>query len=119
MTSVNNIDLNESKKIIEETIESKFNELLTTLPSIIKENNNRPKDSNDFFQLSIIDIYKNTLQTIIDIINDIINLYQTSYTEFKFKRLLIIFLNENRMFYIGIILIILSFIIYFIDGATI
>jgi|688.fasta_scaffold590638_2 hypothetical protein len=119
MTSVNNIELNESKKIIEETIESKFNQLLTTLPNIIKENSNRPKDSNDFFELSIIDIYKNTLQTIIDIINDIINLYETSHNQFNFKRLLIIFFNENRMFYIGIILIILSFIIYFIDGATI
>jgi hypothetical protein len=118
MTSVNNIDLNESKKIIEETIESKFNQLLTTLPSIIKENNH-PKDSNDFFELSMIDIYKNTLQTIIDIINDIINLYETSHSQFKFKRLLTILFNENRMFYIGIILIILSFIIYFIDGATI
>jgi hypothetical protein len=117
-TSVNNNELNENKKIIEETIESKFNQLLKSLPSIIQENNT-PKDSNDFFQLSIIDIYHNTLQTIIDIINDIINLYETSYTQFKFKRLLIIFFNENRMFYIGIILIILSFIIYFIDGATI
>ena len=30
-----------------------------------------------------------------------------------------IFFKEKRMFYIGIILIILSFVIYFIDGATI
>ena len=38
---------------------------------------------------------------------------------FNYKNYLKIFFNENRMFYIGIILILFSFIIYFIDGATI
>ena len=112
MTSIND-------KIIEETIETKFNELLKNLPNIIKDNKPIYNDSNDFFHLTITDIYKNTIQTIIDIINDVIELYETSYSQVKFNRLLYIFLNENRMFYIGIILIILSFVIYFIDGASI
>jgi len=96
----------------------KIKKLLKKLlnPNLINSSNLYPLSSK---KITIIDIYHNTLQTIIDIINDIINLYETSYTQFKFKRLLIIFFNENRMFYIGIILIILSFIIYFIDGATI
>lgn len=112
------IDINDSKKLIEDTIESKFNQLLQEIPVILRQ---QPVsiDKTDYFQLSIIDIYKNTMQTVIDIINDIIKLYETSFSTFNYKRLLPIFLNENRMFYIGIILVILSFIIYFIDGATI
>ena len=112
MTSIDN-------KIIEETIENKFNQLINHLPNILSDTNPIHKDTNDFFHLTIIDIYKNTIQTIIDIINDIIELYETSYSQVKFNRLLYIFLNENRMFYIGIILVILSFVIYFIDGASI
>jgi hypothetical protein len=106
------------KKIIETTIETKFNQLLDSIPKFI--NKEERKDKDDFFNISMIDIYKNTIQTIIDIINetthllDISNNYQNIYQ----KILKILFKNE-RMFYIGIILILLSFIIYFIDGASI
>jgi len=105
-------------KIIETTIETKFNKLLETIPTFIKK---QPSLNNDdFFNFSIIDIYKNTIQTIIDIINEITNLFDISpnYNNIFRKILRIIFKND-RMFYIGIILIILSFIIYFIDGASI
>ena len=106
------------KKIIETTIETKFNQLLETIPQFIKKE--EIKDENDFFNISMIDIYKNTIQTIIDIINDITHLLDisTNYDNIFIKILKIFFKNE-RMFYIGIILIILSFIIYFIDGASI
>jgi len=64
------------KKIIETTIETKFNQLLETIPQFIKKE--EIKDENDFFNISMIDIYKNTIQTIIDIINDITHLLDIS-----------------------------------------
>ena len=103
-------------KIIEKEIEKKFNQLLAKMPDIIKTDKN--KDETDFFNFSIIDIYHNTLQTVIDIINEIIKIIDIG-TDNYLKSILIVFFNETRMFYIGIILIILSFVIYFIDGATI
>jgi len=111
-------DNDEYKKIIENTIETKFNELLETIPKFI--NKEERKDTDDFFNISILDIYRNTIQTIIDIINEITHLLDiTKNYDNIFRKILRIFLKNERMFYIGIILIILSFIIYFIDGASI
>ena len=117
MSILNDID---NKKFIEETIEKKFNQILEKVPDLKKDITKEIAIENDFFNFSIIDTYRNTLQTIIDIINDITKIIDNSdnYNNY-FKNFLNIFFNENRMFYIGIILIILSFVIYFIDGATI
>ena len=106
------------KKIIEETIETKFNQLLETIPKFI--NKEGIKDKDDFFNISLLDIYKNTIQTIIDIINEMTHLFDiTKNYENIFRKILKILFKNERMFYIGIILIILSFIIYFIDVASI
>jgi hypothetical protein len=111
-------DNDEYKKIIENTIETKFNQLLETIPKFI--NKEERKDTDDFFNISILDIYRNTIQTIIDIINEITHLLDiTKNYDNIFRKILRIFFKNERMFYIGIILIILSFIIYFIDGASI
>lgn len=111
-------DKDEYKKIIETTIETKFNQLLETIPKFI--NKEERKDNEDFFNISILDIYRNTIQTIIDIINEITHLLDiTQNYDNIFRKILRILFKNERMFYIGIILIILSFIIYFIDGASI
>jgi hypothetical protein len=108
----------EYKKIIENTIETKFNQLLETIPKFI--NKEERKNTDDFFNISILDVYRNTIQTIIDIINDLTHLFDiTKNYDNIFRKILRILFKNNRMFYIGIILIILSFIIYFIDGASI
>jgi hypothetical protein len=111
-------DNEEYKKIIENTIETKFNQLLETIPKFI--NKEERKDKDDFFNISILDVYRNTIQTIIDIINDLTHLFDiTKNYDNIFRKILRILFKNERMFYIGIILIILSFIIYFIDGASI
>jgi len=111
-------DNEEYKKIIEDTIETKFNQLLETIPKFI--NKEEKKDNDDFFNISILEIYRNTIQTIIDIINDTTHLFDiTKNYDNIFRKILRILFKNERMFYIGIILIILSFIIYFIDGASI
>ena len=72
----------------------------------------------DITELNIGNIYKNTMQTIIDIINDSIILFDNyNYNSF-YGNIKNIFLKKERQFYIGIIFIILSFVIYFIDGVS-
>ena len=106
----------DNNKIIEETIEKKFNQLLKEIPAFIKT---EKKDEKDFFNFSLMDLYNNTMQTIIDIINDFMRILDNTNRDNYLMSFLDIFFKEKRMFYIGIILIILSFVIYFIDGATI
>ena len=109
-SNINNID-----KYIEENIEKKINQLLVTLPNDI--NNIKI----NYSKYTIIDLYKGTIQTIIDIINDITTLMvDRNYIGDKNfrERLFNIFLDNDRRLFIGIILIILSFILYFIDGVS-
>lgn len=105
------------EKYIEKQIELKLNNLLETLPNSI------PKDMKikPIYNLTINELYKNTLQTLIDIINDIIEVYsKKNYinTNNYIYILLNIFTKDNRKIYVGIIIIIMSFIIYFIDGVS-
>ena len=68
---------NDLEKFIEKNIENKINNLLETLPNNVKN----IKDNNNFYDLSLRELYKNTLQTIIDIINDISNAYSNEYID--------------------------------------
>ena len=72
----------------------------------------------DITELNIGVIYKNTMQTTIDIINDIILLYDNP-TKHLYKDFINIVFKNERQFYVGIIFVILSFVIYFIDGVSI
>jgi hypothetical protein len=75
----------------------------------------------NLIDLSIGKIYENTIQTIIDIINEVVYLIDNSnyYKNDYYNQYINIITKNDRLFYIGIILIILSFVIYFIDGASI
>ena len=68
----------------------------------------------DITNLNINNIYKNTIQTIIDIINEVI----ISIDNNNYKDIYKIIFKEDRQFYIGILFILLSFVIYFIDGVS-
>ena len=111
-------DVEEIDEYIEKQIENKLKDLLSTLPDKV------PKDyyNKPIYEYTVGEIYKNTLQTSIDILNDLTNYYtnkeytaEKSYSQIIFD----IFLKDNRKVYVGIMLIILSFVIYFIDGASI
>lgn len=113
MNNVENLD-----EYIEKQIEIKLNNLLKTLPDRI------PSDiyQKPIYSYTVGELYKNTLQTVIDIINDITELYKNKDTisSANYNNALYdILLKDNRSVYVGIILVILSFIIYFIDGASI
>ena len=75
-------------------------------------------DIIDITKLNIGDIYKNTIQTIIDIINDLVFLFNDNNYK-NYNQIIEIIFKNDRMFYVGVIFIILSFVIYFIDGVSI
>ena len=118
-----NKDINDTKdmsyidKYIEKQIEIKLNNLLETLPNTV------PKDLNikPIYNLTIKELYKNTLQSLIDIINDVIDAYNKKdyiNTNNYIFILINIFTKDNRKIYVGIMIVILSFIMYFIDNAS-
>lgn len=109
---------NNIEKYIEKNIEKKLNSLLETLPEKL------PKEPivSEFHNMTMRELYKNTLQTIIDIINDITETYNKyDYVDFNNYIYIIIDIltKEDRKLYVGIVFIFLSFIIYFIDGASV
>ena len=77
------------------------------------------KDTNDYGNISINDIYQNSIQIIIDIINDITILLNNYKSNTIFTDIYNIIFKTERLFYLGIIFIIISFVIYFIDGVNI
>jgi uncharacterized protein (UPF0335 family) len=118
--NLNTEDIIIDKKIssyIEKTIENKFNKAIDEIIPLKKENNNKM-----VYEYTIHELYQNTMQYLIDVINDVadfisIDHKNDSNKEFR-NKLFNIFLNENRKLYTGIILIILSLIIYFVDGVS-
>lgn len=111
----NNLDIS-IQRYIEENIEKKINNLLKDLPNKIEE-----KDK-PVYNLTLLELYNGTLDTIIDIINDLTDIFEKKkfISDKQFKETLYkIFFDNKRKFYIGIILVILSFILYFIDGSSV
>jgi hypothetical protein len=77
------------------------------------------KNDDDYGNISIYDIYQNSIQIIIDIINDITILLNNYNSNTIFTDIYKIIFKTERLFYLGIIFIIISFVIYFIDGVNI
>lgn len=104
-------------KYIENNIEKKINQLYDILPQ--SDNVNIPKMIHNY---TIYELYQGTIQTAINVINDLTALYaEIEYMDRKVYRdkLMNIFLSNERRIYIGIILVIISFILYIIDGASV
>ena len=113
-TAIKDTDI---EKYIEKQIEMKLNSLLETLPdSMPKELKIKP-----IYNLTIKELYKNTLQTLIDIINEIVDVYSKKnyINNNNFIYILLnIFTKDNRKIYVGIMIVVLSFIFYVIDGVS-
>ena len=113
-TAIKDTDI---EKYIEKQIEMKLNSLLETLPDTMpKELKIKP-----IYNLTINELYKNTLQTLIDIINEIVDVYSKKnyINNNNFIYILLnIFTKDNRKIYVGIMIVVLSFIFYFIDGVS-
>ena len=106
-------EVGEKEKVLE-----KVNEFLGKYPAIL------PKDrlpTTPITQLSITEIYRRTIQTIIDIINEISEIISqknyVSQATFR-RRLFEVFTKPERRLYVGLMLVFLSFILYFVDSAA-
>ncbi len=105
--------MEEIDTIIEQKVENKINQLLDILP----QPRAMPKMIHEY---TVYEIYQGTINTILNIINDITELYsQRSYINQKVyrQRIFDIFFSSDRKIFLGITLVILSFIVYFIDAA--
>ena len=102
----------------QEKMVEKIQKFLDTYPTTLPPE----KDPNTpWVKLPLQEIYKRTLQTAMDVINDMSTiLSQKEYiSSASFRRKLVTaFTREDRRLYIGIWLIFLSFILYFIDSAA-
>jgi len=114
MTS-NLLDI-EVEKYIEKNIEKKINQLFDVLPKQSAD----IKAPKMVYEYTIGELYTGTIQTVVDILNDITALNAerkyVSSTDYRQKVFNIFFRNDRKIF-IGIVLVLLSFILYFIDGA--
>lgn len=106
-------EMGEKEKVLE-----KVNEFLGKYPAVL------PKDrqpTTPITQLSITEIYRRTIQTIIDIINEISEIISqknyVSQATFR-RRLFEVFTKPERRLYVGVMLVFLSFILYFVDSSA-
>lgn len=106
-------ELNEKEKVLKQ-----INDFLGKYPKIL------PKDKDPdtpITRLSLKEIYRRLLQTMIDIIQDVSNLItQRDYMgQVSFRRRMFeVFTKKDRRLYVGILLVLLSFMLYFIDSAA-
>jgi hypothetical protein len=112
MTS--NLDIN-VEKYIEKNIENKINQLFDVIPK--QTDIKAPKM---IYEYTIGELYSGTIHTVVDIINELTTLNAerkyVSSGDYR-QRMFNIFFKNDRKIFIGIVLVILSFILYFIDGA--
>ena len=117
MQMQNTSNIQDIDKYIEQNIEKKINQLLDVLPQNIDIKT--PKMIHEY---TIGELYTGTIQTMVDIINEFTALNaDRKYLSSKDygKKLFDIFLKNERKIFVGIVVVILSFIVYFIDGAEI
>ena len=122
ITAVSPTKETDIEKYIEKQIEIKLNNLLETLPEKIPKDLEKDLQIKPIYNLTIKELYKNTLQSLIDIITDIVDVYsKKDYVNNNnyIYILLNIFTKDNRKIYVGIMLVILSFIVYFVDGVSV
>lgn len=101
-----------------EALENKINEFLRLYPSVI------PPDADPatpITRVSLRELTHRSLRTAVDILNDISTLLgmreTLSATEFR-RQIVRAFTEPSRRMYVGIWLVVLSFILYFIDASS-
>lgn len=101
-----------------EKLEKKIDTFLDKYPESIPPDQ-RPNAL--FTQISLKTLIQRMIQTLIDIINDIASLItqkdQLTQTDFR-RRLFRTITDPSRRFYVGLWLVLLSFVLYFVDSAA-
>jgi len=81
---------------------------LNELSNVANEKENEKHENKLFVNLSIKEIFYNLIETIIDILNEILDLPEKR----DINNYLQIFFQKDRMIYVGIFLIIISILFY-------
>ena len=107
----------------QKTIEDDKVQVINTINKFLREypKSLDPAPDAPWVDLPVRTLIKQTLQTAIDIINDLSTLISNkdTYSATEYRRHIVhIFLRKDRRLYMGFWLIFLSFILYFIDSSA-
>ena len=98
-----------------EKVIATINKFLSEYPKTL------PPVDQSWVNIPVRDLAKRTIETLIDIINDISALVsqrsEYSWTEYR-RQFIDIFFREDRKLYVGFLLVFLSFVLYFIDSSA-
>lgn len=102
----------------QDLVVEKINEFLKKYPKVIPADKN--PDAN-IIQLSLKEILRRTIDVSVELLNDISSAFSDkdyiSSAQFR-QRIFKAFTMKERRMYVGIILVFLSFILYFIDSVA-
>jgi hypothetical protein len=106
----------DSKRVAE--LEDKINSFLKLYPKVVPADKN---PSTPWTRLSATELFRRTIKTSIDIINDVSDTLSQrdamGATQFR-RKLVSIFTAPERRLYVGFWLVFVSFVLYFIDSAA-
>lgn len=80
------------------------------------EQNVKDKESEKFYNLSIKNVGENTSKVLIDVMNDLVKFVNDEHK--TFGKLFNIFTKNDRMIYVGIVIVLLSIMFYFITVTS-
>lgn len=72
----------------------------------------KDKENERFYNLSMLNIANNIMSTLVDVLNDLVKFFNDSHK--TFGKLYNIFVKEDRLIYLGLVVLFFSFVLYFI-----
>ena len=118
--NLSNILKNESIITLNDYEKYKLNEQYNKLYTNSKIETTKLKDekeNNRFYNLSLKNIFNNLIYTIVTIINEL-SIYIKDKDKKSNSELLEIFIKDDRLIYVGIFLIIISLMLFFIKTSS-
>ena len=111
------------QKSPQKTIEDNKVQVINSINRFLREypKSLEPAPDAPWVDLPVRSLVKQTLQTAIDIINDLSTLVSNkdTYSATEYRRQIVhIFFRKDRRLYVGFWLIFLSFVLYFIDSSA-
>lgn len=108
---------------VNEYNQNKLNNKINSYSNEMNEFNRKHKESNEFLNLSLNDVFTNFTKTLILILNDIVLFIDDYITQNNPKEDMLInffkiFIIEDRLIYVGLFFIMLSMFIYFMDVSS-
>jgi phosphate uptake regulator len=91
-------------------------ERLRRLESEENEREIRLKEDKKIYNLSLKEIFKNLMNYMVEMINEITKFIETPNKDYN--NLITILTREDRLIYLGLVIIIISMVLYFISGTN-